>query len=223
MLRALDVPQKADVREMCALLGVLGEPDAPTRALCEEAWARLRPYAAPKMVSAQLPAAQLRSLVKGNDLTRHLAGCEEVVLFAVTLGAGADRALRRAQMGSVAMAAAMDAAASAMAEGCAAQAHALLRRSARERGLWLTQRFSPGYGDCPLSLQPALLRLLDAPRAIGLTATKDDLLLPRKSVTAICGQADHPVTGFLAGCEHCALRAGCRRRHEGRPCNGLAE
>lgn len=215
MLRALDVPQKADVREICALLGVLGEPDAPTRALCEEAWARLRPYAAPKMVSAQLPAAQLRGLVKGNDLTRHLTGCEEVVLFAVTLGAGADRALRRAQMGSVAMAA-------AMAEA-AAQAHALLRRSARERGLWLTQRFSPGYGDCPLSLQPALLRLLDAPRAIGLTATKDDLLLPRKSVTAICGQADHPVTGFLAGCEHCALRAGCRRRQEGRPCNGLAE
>ena len=30
-------------------------------------------------------------------------------------------------------------------------------------------------------------------------------------------------TGFLAGCEHCALRAGCRRRQEGRPCNGLAE
>ena len=160
------------------------------------------------MVSAQLPAAQLRSLVKGNDLTRHLTGCEEVVLFAVTLGAGADRALRRAQMGSVAMAAAMDAAASAMAEGCAAQAHALLRRSARERGLWLTQRFSPGYGDCPLSLQPALLRLLDAPRAIGLTATKDDLLLPRKSVTAIWRAGGSSGDGLSGGLR--TLRAARR-------------
>ena len=57
----------------------------------------------------------------------------------------------------------------------------------REEGLILTPRFSPGYGDIPLSVQTDLFRVLDCPRRIGLTLTSSLLMSPAKSVTAFIG------------------------------------
>ena len=64
------------------------------------------------------------------------------------------------------------------------------------------------------------LKLLDAQRKIGLCATDTCLLTPRKSITAICGEASVPVKGALAGCATCALRETCQKRKEGNPCHG---
>ena len=53
-------------------------------------------------------------------------------------------------------------------------------------GLKLRPRRSPGYGDLPLSLSRTILDALDAPRRIGVSITDSNLLVPSKSVTAIC-------------------------------------
>ena len=53
-------------------------------------------------------------------------------------------------------------------------------------GRKLLPRKSPGYGDMPLSLSRTILAELDAPRKIGVSITDSDLLVPSKSVTAIC-------------------------------------
>ena len=53
-------------------------------------------------------------------------------------------------------------------------------------GVRLKPRRSPGYGDLPLSLSRTILAELDAPRKIGVSITDSDLLVPSKSVTAIC-------------------------------------
>ena len=53
-------------------------------------------------------------------------------------------------------------------------------------GLKLKPRRSPGYGDLPLALSRTILAELDAPRKIGVSITDSDLLVPSKSVTAIC-------------------------------------
>ena len=50
----------------------------------------------------------------------------------------------------------------------------------------LLPRRSPGYGDLPLSLSREILDRLDATRRIGVAVTESDLLVPSKSVTAIC-------------------------------------
>ena len=50
----------------------------------------------------------------------------------------------------------------------------------------LLPRRSPGYGDLPLALSREILAKLDAPRRIGVAVTESDLLVPSKSVTAIC-------------------------------------
>ena len=57
----------------------------------------------------------------------------------------------------------------------------------RSRGLVPTRRYSPGYGDLPLSVQPALLDALDAGRRLGVTLTESLLMVPMKSVTAVVG------------------------------------
>ena len=53
-------------------------------------------------------------------------------------------------------------------------------------GVRIKPRRSPGYGDLPLSLSRTILAELDAPRKIGVSITDSDLLVPSKSVTAIC-------------------------------------
>ena len=53
-----------------------------------------------------------------------------------------------------------------------------------------TMRYSPGYGDLPLSLQKDLLATLEAGKRIGLSVTESNMLTPLKSVTAIIGLRD---------------------------------
>lgn len=60
-----------------------------------------------------------------------------------------------------------------------------IRPTLRE-GEKLQPRRSPGYGKMPLSLSREILDLLEATHKVGVTLTDSLLLLPSKSVTAIC-------------------------------------
>ena len=51
---------------------------------------RLRAAATPRGVWKQLPLTALPLQNAGNDIARHLRGCDAMVLMAVTLGSGAD-------------------------------------------------------------------------------------------------------------------------------------
>ena len=53
-------------------------------------------------------------------------------------------------------------------------------------GLKLRPRRSPGYGDLPLELSRTIINCLDATKKIGVSITDSNLLVPSKSVTAIC-------------------------------------
>ena len=53
-------------------------------------------------------------------------------------------------------------------------------------GLKLRPRRSPGYGDLPLELSREIINCLDATKRIGVSITDSNLLVPSKSVTAIC-------------------------------------
>ena len=136
----------------------------------------------------------------------------------MTLGPGVDVQIKRAGIGDVAAQAATDALASTLAEQVCDQAEEKLRALAREENLYLTGRYSPGYGDWPITVQPRIAALLDTPKRIGLYVTDTFLMLPRKSVTAVMGLSDVPVTGKRAGCAHCALREKCEYRKRGVTC-----
>ena len=61
-----------------------------------------------------------------------------------------------------------------------------LRLEVEVEGKRLKPRRSPGYGDLPLALSRTIISELDAARQIGVSITESDLLVPSKSVTAIC-------------------------------------
>ena len=166
---------------------------------------------------------------EGVSIAKHLEGCDQVAALAVTSGSGIDDLIRRAQIGNIAQAVVLDTGASVLAEQIADAAEETIRRklggqdtanceSAPSAQLWMTSRFSPGYGDLPLGYQRDLLTLTDAPRKIGLMLTSGNIMVPRKSITALIGLADHPVTGRLASCNECVLRADCPFIKEGRHC-----
>ena len=64
-----------------------------------------------------------------------------------------------------------------------AEARASVEASGRER---LLPRRSPGYGEMPLEHSREIIDALDATNRIGVSLTESWLLVPSKSVTAIC-------------------------------------
>ena len=215
----LTLPAQLDTQTALRYLGAAGwTPDAATARLLSEAENALRAAVTPRGLWRPLPMAALPLANAGKDLARHLDGCGGLVLMAATLGSGADAALRRLCVQDIALGAVADAVASVLLEQVCDAFEAEIRAAVAAQGLYLTGRYSPGYGDCPLALQNDLCLALDTVRGIGLCLTPDCLLTPRKSVTAILGTADHPVTGARAGCARCALREKCAYRKRGTTC-----
>lgn len=119
------------------------------------------------------------------DLKNHLAGCGEILLFACTAGAETDRRIARAKLQSPAKGLLMHAIGAQQVEGgcdllCRRLAEAFPDRQ-------LTDRFSPGYGDLPLTMQRDVMEALDCAQTLGITLSDSLLMTPSKSVTAIIG------------------------------------
>lgn len=169
-------------------------------------------------LGADMALQEAGIVLPGGDIARHLAGCDAVVLIALTLGQQVDALLRTAAAADVEQSVLRDTAASVLAEQYADAAEEWLRAKVQGEGLYLTARFSPGYGDLPLSLQAELIRLVDGPRAIGLTVNAGGILLPRKSITALLGVSTRNVKGRPAGCDTCAVRQTCETYKEGASC-----
>ncbi len=123
----------------------------------------------------------------GSDIARHLAGAQRAALAVVTLGFPCEMLLKREQALGAAAGVMADACASALVEGAANEVSRLLEEDARSRGLRTGQRFSPGYGDLPLSVQQEFIAAVGADKALGISVTPANLLIPTKTITAVVG------------------------------------
>mgnify|MGYP004530879225 CR=1 FL=1 len=161
-----------------------------------------------------LPAIDLP--LPGQTAQKMLADCDEAVLLACTLGARFDALLRREQARDMSQALLLDGCGGAWVEaGCNAAEEELRTRFPHR---YLTDRFSPGYGDLPLSIQPALCDALNAYRRLGLSLSETFLLNPVKSVTAIVGLSHRPQPTRIRGCRYCSLQKTCTFRKGGTSC-----
>lgn len=152
----------------------------------------------------------------GKTAARMLADCQQAAVLVCTLGAEFDRWMRQVQARDMARAVMLDALGSAYVEsGCDAAEEAI---RARFPGMHLTDRFSPGYGDLPLDVQPRLMSLAGA-QHIGVTLTDSLLMNPQKSVTALIGIADKPQMARVRGCAYCAMKNDCQYRKGGTTCH----
>ena len=201
-------------------LGYRGRPlDEPTSALIETALMELEPIA-PRHVMRRLTLSIIDNKViidsfrvDSQSLSGHLAGCNEAVLLAATLGVQADRLIARASIARMSKAVVLQACAAAKLEGYLNAIGHDLAREVEAEGLYLTPRFSPGYGDLPLACQTEVLTLLEAGKRIGLGLTADLLLTPIKSVTAIIGLSRKKQSACYQVCQRCPHTA-CPFREE---------
>ena len=193
------------ISEAARYMGVKGEPDTAVMELLERAERLVRESVRPMFVYRETAAEAVEDGIKlscmsrhltGEDIKKHLQGCNRAVIFAATLSAEADKLIRQ----------------SAVEQVCNKAEEEIFSASDIPYRTW---RFSPGYGDLPLDLQGDLLTALNAQRRIGLTATANSLLIPSKSVTALIGISDTPIKRGAKGCAVCNMRESCAYRLAG--------
>lgn len=124
-------------------------------------------------------------VLPGSHIARHLRDASDAVLMAVTLGAESERLLKRRACVSPTDGLIADACASSLVEEAANGASRRIAEEAAARGLRSGKRFSPGYGDFPLSAQRGFLQAVEAERLLGIRLTDGDLMVPAKSITAV--------------------------------------
>ena len=158
----------------------------------------------------------------GRDIFRHLKDASYCALLACTLGMDAERELRTLGSQQPLESAVYDAACSAYVEAAVEEMDAGVKAQASEFGLKGNWRFSCGYGDCPLDVQPTILAALNATRLIGLTVTTSNLMLPSKSVTAMIGlfEGEPRSASSVRDCRYCRVRQSCAFRRRGTTCYG---
>lgn len=175
----------------------------------------------PRAVHALFSINELKKtdLIEGKDIETHLKGCTHAILLALTLGAEIEQKIRASQATDALFPVMLDACATVCAEAaCDKYSEHLCSLYSKDK-LFLTGRFSPGYGDFPIEKQHILLQLVDTQRKIGLCVTQSSILTPRKSITAIIGVSTAPTKGKMAGCENCALKDKCNYKNKGETCN----
>lgn len=167
-------------------------------------------------------------ILPGNLAGRMLQTCDQVLVLGATLGSGFDRELSRLQLVSMPDALLFDAAGSALIDACLdvwqqnwlnAENQRRKDRDASEAPLYLSDRFSPGYGDLPLSLQPSIAALLDLPRQTGIFVHPSMMLSPAKSVTALIGLSRTLQPAKIRGCGFCSMQKTCALRKKGTSCH----
>ena len=125
--------------------------------------------------------------LEGHSVKNLLKNSFAVVFMAVTIGSGLEKlAGRYTKEKQFENAVVLDTIGSEAAEASANALNSYLLTLARQAKKTLTQRFSPGYGDLPLSFQKDMFRELSLD-GLNIVLDKKFILFPRKTVTAILG------------------------------------
>ncbi len=202
-----------------------GEIPENINALADECEERLLSAAAPKYVYALFDTEHTSDgvlvkntslILRGASISSHLSTCEKCVLMAATLGVGADSVIRGYESKAMEKAVIADCLASAAIEQVCSRAEEEIQ--SKLKGMSFTWRFSPGYGDFPLDIQRDFLAVLNAEKRIGLTATENLILIPRKSVTAVIGVSEHEIPKGQRVCGACNMRDKCAFRKNNTHC-----
>ncbi|NLO86321.1 MAG: hypothetical protein GX096_13015 [Clostridiales bacterium] len=153
------------------------------------------------------------------NLAKLFCGAAKGYGMLATLGAPLDMRIKRLMITSPALGAALSSCASAYIDEYIDEFLAELDEKLAADGLTLSPRFSPGYGDMPLSYQKPLLAVLEA-RRIGVALTDGFLMLPEKSVSAVVAVKEKSLAetckeeeGESHRCESCSLTT-CAYRKE---------
>jgi len=150
--------------------------------------------------------------IVSTGLLKHLSGSKQVVLMSATVGEDVEIASKKYfEQGEYALGLLIDAAATAAVEQAANALCNMLAGQFENKGITLTSRFSPGYGDWALEEQEQVAPLAHV-EAIGVHLTNSKMLIPRKSITAVVGLRTAGANEDKQGCVQCTQKDCTMRR-----------
>ncbi|QGU94762.1 methionine synthase [Clostridium bovifaecis] len=155
---------------------------------------------------------------KGKDISEHLKHSSMCAVAVVTLGSNVDTKIRYYEKINLTKALILDACASTAIEWVCDEVQKEIGEEAKKRNLGITYRYSPGYGDFSIGVQTKIINTLEAQKIIGLTANENNILIPRKSVSAIIGFQDNNIKVEHPGCKRCNSAIRCQYRKGGSYC-----
>ncbi len=214
-----------NIDEILRYLRIRGETPDDLRAQVERVARELSETLQPKYLYRAFPVEHTSEGVRltgsGVTLTGALAGkmlrtCDTALLLACTLGIEFERRVRALEKRDMSEAVILDACGSSWVESGCDEAEREI--AARFPNRFLTDRFSPGYGDLPLALQPSVIAALNAEKHLGIHVGESFLMTPAKSVTAVIGVADTPQPARVRGCAYCSMNKTCEMRGGGASC-----
>lgn len=219
-----------DINDAYRYLGGKGTPDDAECRELEAAAHAVISGVSPRAIQRSFPLRRANGLyisgttikLEGKAMEALLHSSHSCILLCVTIGNEIEAMLRKWQVKDIAFAALLDACASAAVENLCEQISKKLDDEYTARGLYLTDRFSPGYGDFPISIQREFCTVLDTARKIGVCVSDSGIMIPRKSISAIIGISEQPQKHMDTGCVDCRLLDGCKFREGGLTCYGQA-
>lgn len=184
-------------------------PEAEIRAAINEAAALAEPRGIWQILGydpeAGVIEGEIPMTLQGNAIRKHLSKSYSVAVLSVTAGHDIEIASDdHFKKGNYVRGLLLDAAATAVTEHLADQLDDYIKKDALRTGQKATWRFSPGYGDWPVTQQPELCRVIHADE-IGVHVTDHAMLTPRKSVTAIIGLSACTQAPAPKKCSNCGL------------------
>ncbi len=144
------------------------------------------------------------------DLFSLLENCEECIIFAATLGLEIDRQIKYNSYLDLTKSIIMDACATTAIEEYCDLIQESIEKSIIEQEKYITNRYSPGYGDLSIEINEDISNLLDARKKIGLTISTSKIMIPRKSVIAIIGVSDIKTIDKIKSCSNCSNINNCK-------------
>lgn len=185
------MPIRPAIRDVLIRIGAPRTQDERLIAKAEQTIAPLRPWGLSTMMPIAVRAKQVDfggRVMQSEKLAQYLQGCSHALLMVSTLKQPVcDRIHQLMKNGQSDEGIWLDAAASVAADTGLDFMIASQQKKLEKQGLrTLSWRFSPGYGDLPLENQQILYDYLGA-ESLGIRLTSSYMLLPEKSVMAICG------------------------------------
>lgn len=155
---------------------------------------------------------------KGKDILEHLKDSSMCAVMAVTLGSMMDTRIRYYEKVDLTKALILDACASTAVEWICDEVQNEIKQKAENMNLGIIYRYSPGYGDFSIEIQSKVINALEAQKRIGLTVNENNILIPRKSVSAVIGFQDKNIKSEPPGCKKCSSFGKCEYRKGGSYC-----
>ncbi|MGL6106338.1 vitamin B12 dependent-methionine synthase activation domain-containing protein [Romboutsia sp.] len=149
-------------------------------------------------------------VIKSKDIYNLLYECNECIVMAATLGIDIEKEIRKNSYCELTKSIIIDACATTAIEAICDLIQHKAKEVLNNKNNYMTNRYSPGYGDLPLHINSNIINILNASKEIGLTITGKDIMIPRKSVTAIIGISKNKLKNNSVKCLGCSKYETCK-------------